>query len=267
MINNNDFKSSQKEEYHKNGYVFTRELFSKEEIEVLANSARNDQAMDKASSTRDDGEGNPVRLSLWTQPGDGIYGAFSRSERIVNRVEQLIDDEAYHYHSKMIYKDARTGGAWAWHQDYGYWYEFGALYPNFCSVMIAVDDATVENGCLQVLKGSHLMGRVNHNLTGEQAGADLERIEAAKERMELVYCEMRAGDALFFHGNTLHCSAANLSENPRWAMICCYNARSNEAYKESTQPPYTKLHKMDNSKILEIAKEGMGQSALDYMKL
>ena len=30
-------------------------------------------------------------------------------------VEQLLDDEAYHYHSKMILKDAKVGGAWAWH--------------------------------------------------------------------------------------------------------------------------------------------------------
>ena len=67
----------------------------------------------------------------------------ARCERIVNRVEQLLDDEAYHYHSKMILKDAKVGGAWAWHQDYGYWYQNGLLYPNLCSVMIA-DKVTEE---------------------------------------------------------------------------------------------------------------------------
>ena len=104
----------------------------------------------------------------------------ARCERIVNRVEQLLDDEAYHYHSKMILKDAKVGGAWAWHQDYGYWYQNGLLYPNLCSVMIAVDKATEENGCLQVLKGSHKMGRINHILSGDQAGAELEHVEEAK---------------------------------------------------------------------------------------
>ena len=107
---------------------------------------------------RKDGEGGTVRLSLWNHPGDNIYGMFARCERMVNRAEQVLDDEVYHYHSKMILKDARIGGAWAWHQDYGYWYQNGVLYPNLVSVFIAVDPSTRENGCLQVIKGSHLSG-------------------------------------------------------------------------------------------------------------
>ncbi len=78
----------------------------------------------------------------------------------------MLGDEPYHYHSKMIMKEARTGGAWAWHQDYGYWYDNGVLFPNLCSVFVAVDPATRENGCLQVLRGSHAMGRVTHLKTG-----------------------------------------------------------------------------------------------------
>ena len=99
------------------------------------------------------------------------------------RGKQLLDDEAYHYHSKMIMKDAKVGGAWAWHQDYGYWYQNGVLTPNLCSVSIAVDAATRENGCMQVLKGSHTMGRVDHILAGEQAGADLERVRRGDEAL------------------------------------------------------------------------------------
>ena len=63
---------------------------------------------------------------------------------------------------------------------------------------------TKKNSCLQVLKGSHKMGRINHNLSGEQAGADLERLKLAKEKFQLVYVEMEPGDALFFHCNLLH---------------------------------------------------------------
>ena len=70
-----------------------------------------------------------VRLSLWNHPGDGIYGMFARCERMVRLCEALLGGEVYHYHSKMILKDAKVGGAWAWHQDYGYWYQNGVLYP------------------------------------------------------------------------------------------------------------------------------------------
>ena len=95
---------------------------------------------------------------------------FARSHKLVDKVEALLEGEVYHYHSKMVLKDARTGGAWAWHQDYGYWYQNGLLFPDLVSVMIAVDKATKENGCLQVIRGSHRMGRINHILSGDQAG-------------------------------------------------------------------------------------------------
>ena len=136
----------------------------------------------------------------------------------------------------MIMKEPRVGGAWAWHQDYGYWYQNGVLFPLLTSASIAVDAATKENGCLQVLKGSHLAGRVEHVLTGEQAGADMDRVNELAQRCELVYLEMQPGDAVFFDCNLLHRSDQNRSENPRWSLICCYNAARNDHYKESHHP-------------------------------
>jgi len=261
------FTTQELSDYHRDGFIFVRGLFSNEEIELLGETARNDHAMDQAAASRDDGTGNDVKLSLWNHPGDGVYGMFARCHRMVDRVEQLLADEAYHYHSKMILKDAKVGGAWAWHQDYGYWYQNGILFPNLCSVMIAVDNATVENGCLQVLKASHQMGRLNHTLTGEQAGADLERVEEAKKRLDLIHCEMKKGDVLFFHSNTLHCSAANHSENARWAMICCYNAKSNDPYKDSHHPRYTPLSKVDDAMVLEAGRDDARRSGAEFVDL
>ncbi len=253
--------------YEEDGYVIVRGLFSKEETKVLRSTADHDNAMDKASSSMDDGKGNEVRLALWNHPGDGIYGMFARCKRVVESVEQLLGGEAYHYHSKMILKDAKIGGAWAWHQDYGYWYQNGVLFPDLCSVMIAVDAATQENGCLQVLKNSHKMGRVNHILSGDQAGADSERVEEAKKRLDLVHVVLDPGDSLFFHPNLLHCSAANNSENSRWAMICCYNAAANDPYKDSHHPRYTKLHKVEDEKVLEVGYADTKGSEVSFSDL
>ena len=263
----NQFSSSDLSDYQENGFLISRSLFSNEEIELLGQTARADNAMDKSSTSRDDGDGNAVRLALWNHPGDGIYGMFARSNRLVNRVEQLLDDEAYHYHSKMVLKDAKIGGAWAWHQDYGYWYQNGVLFPNLCSVMIAVDKATVENGCMQVIRSSHKLGRVNHILTGDQAGADMERVEEAKKKLELVHVTMDPGDALFFHSNLLHASAANESDHSRWAMICCYNAKSNDPYKESHHPRYTKLHKVNDDQILVVGKDDAKRAQAEFADL
>lgn len=257
----------QTEAFLESGYLLVPNLFSKEEIGLLGETARTDQMMDKASSTMDDGKGNDVRLALWNHPGDGIYGMFARCHRVVDAVEQLLGEEVYHYHSKMILKDAKVGGAWAWHQDYGYWYQNGVLYPDLCSVMIAVDAATKENGCLEVLKGSHKLGRINHILSGEQAGADLERVEEIAKRLEHVHVEMNPGDGLFFHSNLLHCSAANKSDKSRWAMICCYNTKSNDPYKDSHHPRYTKLKKVSDVKVMEIGKNDLQRSRVEFANL
>lgn len=238
--------------YDSDGYLFRRGLFDEEEVGLLRESAKADRALDEHAMARRDGEGGTVRLSLWNHPGEGIYGMVARCRRIVDTVEQLLDDEAYHYHSKMIMKDAQVGGAWAWHQDYGYWYHNGVLSPNLCSVFIAVDRATRENGCLQVLRASHKLGRIDHVLTGDQSGADPQRVAVACERLERVYCEMEPGDVLFFHANLLHRSDQNKSDHPRWSMVCCYNARSNDPYKEGQHPRYTPLVKVDDEMVKRV---------------
>ena len=172
-------------------------------------------------------------------------------------MEQLLGDEVYHYHSKMSIKEPFTGGAWNWHQDYGYWYMNGCLFPDMASAFIAVDPNTRENGCLQVLRGSHKLGRVEHGKFGDQTGADPERVENAMKIMELVYVEMEPGDVLFFHSNTLHRSDQNKSPHPRWSFICCYNTKHNNPYKESHHPFYEKLQKVPDS-----AAEGNGRPRL-----
>ncbi|QEG01765.1 1-deoxypentalenic acid 11-beta-hydroxylase [Stieleria maiorica] len=241
-----------REQYQRDGFLLRKSLFDAEEIDLLRRSAREDKQLDDHAFGRADGEGGTVRLSLWNHPGQGIYGAFARCHRMVDTAEQLLDDEPYHYHSKMIMKDARVGGAWAWHQDYGYWYANGVLTPNLVSAFIAVDPATRENGCLQVIRGSHHCGRIHHQLTGDQAGADVERVGEILKRMELVYVEMDPGDVLFFHANLLHRSDQNKSDNPRWSMICCYNAKSNDPYKDSHHPRYTPIQRLDDSAIKTI---------------
>jgi len=47
-------------------------------------------------------KGNPVRLTLWNHPGDGIYGMFARCKKLVERVEELLGGEVYHYHAKIV---------------------------------------------------------------------------------------------------------------------------------------------------------------------
>lgn len=250
-------------EYRKKGYVLAKAFFDQEEIGLLGRAAREDREIERRSYSKADGEGGRVRLSLWNHPGDSIYGMFARCESVVNSAEKILGGEVYHYHSKMIMKDPKVGGAWTWHQDYGYWYQNGVLFPLLCSVSIAVDAATRENGCLQVIEGSHHLGRVDHVLAGDQAGANRERVNEVLKRLPLVFVEMEPGDALFFHCNLLHRSDQNRSAKPRWSMICCYNAARNNPYKESHHPRYTPLVKVPDSAIKEAGLRRFGDTQGD----
>ncbi|WP_298859202.1 phytanoyl-CoA dioxygenase family protein [uncultured Gimesia sp.] len=248
------FTAEQIAQFEQDGFLVVEDLFSQEEVSLLGQIGRADEAMQQATFSRADGEGGAVKLNIENEAHDDIYGAIARCHRVVDRMEALLGDEVYHYHHKMIQKEARVGGAWAWHQDYGYWYGNGCLFPDMGSCMIAVDRATVENGCLQVLRGSHLMGRIDHGPVGDQTGADPERVEAACERFELVHCTLEPGSAVLFHSNLLHRSDQNKSEHPRWGFICCYNTRHNDPYKESRHPRYTPLAKCDDAEVLKVGR-------------
>ncbi len=240
--------------FNRQGFVLVRSLFSAEEAAMLSQYARADQQLVAAATTRLDSQGARTTLSLDNAIGDDLYAAVVRSRRIVEPMSKFLDDEVYHYHHKMMLKEPKVGGAWEWHQDYGYWYNYGCLYPTMASCFIAVDPATRENGCLQVIPGSHHLGRMDHGKVGEQTGADPERVEAVLKRLPIVYVEMKPGDGLFFHGNLLHRSDQNHSEHPRWALICCYNTKSNDPYKPSRHPQYAPLAVIEDSEFITLAR-------------
>jgi len=255
--------AEQRQQFDRDGYFLVRGLFDAEETRLMREAMETDPTVRANFYNRGDSEGLVTRMVTWNQPGDGVYGLAARSARMVDTMEDLLGGEVYHYHSKLTAKEPREGGAWEWHQDYGYWYHNGCLFPLMASCMIALDRSDRNNGCLQVLKGSHLMGRLDHGLLeGQQVGADLRRVEEAKKNLELVYAEMDPGDGLFFHCNTLHRSDQNRSANRRWTMICCYNAARNNPYRQHHHPFYTPLDKVEDTAI-KAAGARFADPALD----
>jgi ectoine hydroxylase-related dioxygenase (phytanoyl-CoA dioxygenase family) len=216
--------------YRRDGYVVLPRLFAADEIAILRRAAERDMPGADVL-TKADQDGNKVSLKMWNGASEDIYGMFSRNERTVLATERLIGARVYLYSAKMILKNAHDGGAWEWHQDYGYWYNNGCLMPDMASCSIAVDPNTAENGCLQVLRGSHHLGRLDHVREKEQFVADSERVKVALTRFEKISVPLEPGDAIVFHCNLLHRSDANNSDRRRWNFICSYNAADNRPYK------------------------------------
>ena len=156
----------------------------------------------------------------------------------------------YHYQSKLTAKEPEVGGAWEWHQDYGYWYHNGCLRPDMLSIMIGLDRANRENGCLQIATGSHRLGRIDHTpLSPTQNEVDPRRMPHILEKCPIEYCELEAGDALVFHCNAIHRSDANRSPNRRWTLLICYNRVDNDTYTKVDDRYYVPLEPVDDEAI------------------
>jgi ectoine hydroxylase-related dioxygenase (phytanoyl-CoA dioxygenase family) len=257
----------QLKEYHRNGFLILKGFFSKAEIDKLYSTALEDDAMRKNSLDLNDQSGKKTKLSLWFTPGNDVFGYMTRSQRIIEAIKPLLDSDSpvCHFHSKLMQKEPKVGGAWEWHQDYGYWYKNQFLFPDqLISVMVALSEANKQNGCLQIIPGSHKLGRVNHGFAGEQVGADMVMVENALKTMPLVYCELEPGDALIFHSNLLHRSEANLSDRPRWSIISCYSSQSNLAYNENSTSWKVPIQVVPDEAILNWESESLSQA--DFLK-
>ncbi len=240
--------------YEKDGYVIVQNFLTNPEAEKLYAIAKADDAMQKHSFDLNDSTGKKTKLALWYKPGDDTYGLLTRSKRMANTAGSLMEGNGSvcHFHSKLMQKEPKVGGAWEWHQDYGYWYKNEFLYPDqMISIMIAITDANRENGCMQVISGSHKMGRVEHDFNGEQVGASQHYVDLALKTMPLVYVELKAGDALVFHPNLLHRSEANLSDHSRWSIISVYNRSSNVPYNEPSQYSTVPLDVVEDEALLQ----------------
>ena len=247
--------------FERDGYVVVKAMYSKAEVDRLMQVAENDNVIQRNTYGRKDKDGNTTKLALWYALNDNIYSLFARSHRMCDGVRLLLGDEPAHFHTKLMQKEPYVGGAWEWHQDYGYWYHDGFLFPDMISVMVALTEANKENGCLQVLKGSHLLGRVEHGMTGTQKGADMEKVEKALERLELVYVELQPGDTLFFHCNLLHRSDKNNSPSPRWSLISTFNLVRNKPYKEQNPSCYTPIEAIGDEVIMEATLSSQTEDA------
>lgn len=212
--------------FDRDGYLVVPGVFSPEEVRIMLNEVEGGGIASRQINMPD-ASGKSAKLAIWYELADDVWGAASTHPKLVNTLRILLREEICFFHGKVMMKEAHSGGAWEWHQDYGYWYNEGFLYPNMLSAFVALDPATIANGCLQVLRGSHRLGRLDHGRVGNQTGGDPSRIGLLEERLERVPVELEAGSVVFFHCNTLHTSAPNESDNHRRSFIVCYTAQSN----------------------------------------
>lgn len=247
-------------QYHEDGFVIVRGLFDPQEVEPLRLACEEDPSIRGGQIAVADTDGNVYNPCIWHNLSDSYLGTVPRMARIVDTVELLLGEECYHWHSKIVMKRPYDKSRVEWHQGYGGWYDDGCIFPNLVTCTIAINSSTKENGCLQVLNKSHLLGRLDHEMVGDTVGSNPKRTKEVLKRLEIVDCEMEAGDAIFFHANMMHASQPNHTDQLRVLLHCHYNAASNEPINQDQEHHlYEPLEKLPDSAI----KDGLYNSVWD----
>lgn len=136
----------------------------------------------------------------------------------VTPAAQLLGGPVRFWHDQLFCKPPRHGGVVAWHQDYSYWTRTEPMAHLTC--WIALDDATVENGCLQYVPGSHRWSLLP--ITGLAGGMDSVKsvlTEEQRAQFRPVAIELRKGEASFHHPLMVHGSSENKSNRPRRGAV------------------------------------------------
>lgn len=175
-----------------------------------------------------------VKAETGHVPGHGVYvGLAARSpvfqkavgdERLLDILAELLAPDIEFLSDKVVFKSESMTFASPWHQDWHYWH--GAHKH---SIWVALDDATVENGCLKLFPGSHKSAIVHDSDASDGHGFGNRLRPDAVDESLAVTAEIEAGGAVFFHDLTLHASHPNRSGEERWVWIPTYrNAKAED---------------------------------------
>ena len=136
----------------------------------------------------------------------------------VGAASQLLDGPVRFWHDQLFCKPPKRGGVVAWHQDYSYWTRTQPMAHLTC--WIALDDATVENGCLQYIPGSHRWELLPiTGLAGKMSAIEDVLTPAQRAQFKPVSIELTRGEATFHHPLMVHGSSENRSGRPRRGAV------------------------------------------------
>lgn len=235
----------QKHFFSENGYLVIPNLISDEALEELRSMV--DRVLDgtlapaEGGGVNGGGGGGAVRdFHLQLEPAIKDDPAIPRREKIrvvfhlchthpyfwghatrpeiLDAVRGLLGPRIKLYTDQMFVKPARHGSEVPFHQDHAYWTNIEPA--NMLTCWLALDDATIENGCVRVIPGTHKQ-RIPHihlDNAVQTTGIPAESLDASLE----VPVEIKAGGAMFHHSLVVHRSFPNDSDKGRRGLATIY---------------------------------------------
>ncbi len=159
-------------------------------------------------------------------------GNFARDERILSVVEDLLGRDLDFVQSQLIFKNS---GAWGqpWHQD-AYYFPFD--HRPQVGVWLAISEATLQNGCLSVLPGSHKQP-IHEHLRESHPDSNYGYLEIRDADFSAATpVLMKPGDVLFFHSFLMHRSEDNRSRSRRAALVYHYTVGGTKQVGDRPNP-------------------------------
>lgn len=266
--------------FHREGYLVLREFLTPDEIATfqaqtddLHHKLRDNPPPGVAIGWEESKDGGESRIQqvLHAEKVSPFLDGLLRSEKVLAVMRDLIGPDLKLFETKFVLKSAHVGGEVPWHQDYAYWKTF-ARSPIQVNCMIAIDDSTLENGCLEVLPGSHLTGIRDHGAHGGGKNFVLATDPETRAHESLVRIPAKSGTAILFGPLLLHHSNPNRSDNQRRSVTVVYgipgwDSRPGETLTERTDvPPLDAFFPADRIPRLVGPGPHGGQCAENYRR-
>ena len=196
-----DNLSGMKEAYDAAGAVIVREVLAPYLVKEL--NRHIDWLLERHPDRR------PERLGHQFIVADAFWVRFLSEGQLLDVVEPLVGPDIAFFAADYIAKPPVDGLEVCWHQDGRYW----PLEPmEVVSVWFAATRSTRENGCVQVIPGSHRQGMLTHLTSRDTPGLlSLATDPDLGDESRAVHVELEAGDVSLHHPLTLHASDANTS--------------------------------------------------------
>lgn len=211
-------------QYHEHGYFTVEGLFTAEEVKGVRNEIPKIVArypdvpkeLVQIEPTVASSEKKPESFELGVRKLSRMarHNEFFRNlafhPKMVKIAKSILGPDIMLHQGQLLMKPPHFGGEKIWHQDNAYF----RLVPNHVfGFWVACDDATIENGCMHVIPGSHTQGIAEHAGAGDEYG-----LVTPQSLEDAVPIPLKSGDALVFHGELYHYTPPNRTNNRRRAI-------------------------------------------------
>ena len=223
------------DDFNRDGWLFLPELFSPEEVALLAHEAVGIYDTDRPEVWRE--KSGAPRTAFAAHLYNEAFGLLGAHPRMIDPVEQIFGEKVYMHQYKINAKSAFTGDVWQWHQDYGTWArDDGMPQPRAMNIAVFLDEVMPINGALMLIPKSHKKGVLSaghDTLTTSYPLWTLDKETVTRLAAEggIVAPTGKPGSVLMFHGNLVHASPPNITPYPRKIVYLTLCACSNHITK------------------------------------